>query len=154
MKNVRMGFVALVAVVALLWSGMGMVGVASDIDLSGNRFITSNDTFWNVIGSTNDNLPRGYTSWINLWATVTPQSVPTSCIVKNCSNPFSGEVGGHIVFDSSYVKPKKAGIDAVYIFPICKSCNHYRRLNGMTIQDNASFTAVKLKNYCLHNRCE
>ncbi len=88
-----------------------------------------NYAFANIIGSTNDPKPSGYSSWIELWAiTCNGGHDTTRCSSYNYSDgapPFncntSDFVGGHVIPGTVAKKVAKGG--TAYIFPICKRHN-------------------------------
>jgi hypothetical protein len=88
-----------------------------------------NTAFANVIGSTHDPKPSGYSSWINLWATTCNNGYYTThCSSYNYEDghtPFSCNtddfVGGHVILGKTAKSVATGG--TVYIFPICKRHN-------------------------------
>lgn len=110
---------------------------------------TLNYAFANVIGSTNDPKPYGYSSWIGLWADKCNGGYyPSICTSYNYSNgktPFacgSDFVGGHVIPGKTASKVATGG--TVYIFPICKAHNNNDNIY-MSMRYNP--TGVVLKNY-------
>jgi hypothetical protein len=85
---------------------------------------TSANTFANVIGSTDDPLPGGVTSWLSLWRDKCNGGANTDhCSSYNffskdtswkCSDVF---VGGHVIPGTTAKSMAKGS--TVYIFPIC-----------------------------------
>lgn len=89
-----------------------------------------NYAFANIIGSTSDPKPQGYSSWIRLWADACNNGYGTThCSSFNYANghtPFTCNttdfVGGHVIPGQSAKSVAKGG--TAYIFPICKSHNN------------------------------
>lgn len=93
--------------------------------------------FWNVIGSTGDNIPGGYNSWIKLYGGTCGAPTPMqSATGKACSFRL---IGGHVVTDQNDQHPAKG--DTVYIVPICHSEN---MKPSLTMQTAAQTCAVEL----------
>jgi len=90
---------------------------------------TLNYAFANIIGSTHDPKPSGYSSWIKLWnAKCHSGFYPTHCSSYNYEDghtPFSCNttdfVGGHVIPGQTAGKVTTGG--TAYIFPICKRHN-------------------------------
>jgi hypothetical protein len=108
-----------------------------------------NKSFANVIGSTHDPKPSGYSSWIQLWADKCNNGYyPTLCSSYNYSDggtPFvcgTDFVGGHVVTGTLAYKP--ANGSTVYIFPICKAHNNN---NAIYMSMRYNPTGVVLNNY-------
>jgi hypothetical protein len=88
-----------------------------------------NYSFANIIGSTHDPKPSGYSSWIALWADKCNNGYNTThCSSFNYSdgsNSFvcntSDFVGGHVIPGTVASAVAKGG--TAYIFPICKRHN-------------------------------
>ena len=88
-----------------------------------------NYSFANIIGSTNDPKPSGYTTWISLWADKCNGGYRTdTCSSFNYEDghtPFDcntvGFVGGHVIPGTVAKKVAKGG--TAYIFPICPRHN-------------------------------
>ncbi|WP_239930066.1 hypothetical protein [Vibrio kanaloae] len=93
--------------------------------------------FWNVIGSTGDNIPGGYSSWIQLYGGTCGTPMPMqSATGQACSFRL---VGGHVVTDQNDQYPAKG--DTVYILPICHSEN---MKPSLTMTTASKTCAVKL----------
>ncbi|MBX7155325.1 MAG: hypothetical protein K1X91_10200 [Bacteriodetes bacterium] len=110
-----------------------------------------NYSFANVIGSTNDPKPYGYSSWIQLWADkCNSGGYPTLCSSYNYANGKSGFscsssfVGGHVI-PGTTAKYMPNG-STVYIFPICVPHNNNDNIY-MSMRYNP--VGVVLKNYNL-----
>ena len=111
---------------------------------------TLNYSFANVIGSTYDPKPAGYSSWIQLWADkCNGGAYPSKCSSYNYSNgstPFpcntSDFVGGHVIPGKTALKVATGG--TAYIFPICKAHNNNDKIY-MSMRYNP--TGVVLLNY-------
>jgi hypothetical protein len=108
-----------------------------------------NKSFANVIGSTHDPKPYGYSSWIALWADKCNGGYyPTLCTSYNYSDGHSGFscssdfVGGHVIpgTTASYMPDGST----VYIFPICKPHNNNNNIY-MSRRENPK--GVVLNNY-------
>ena len=99
--------------------------------------------FANVIGSTDDPKPPGYTSWIQLWRAYF--GTPASCTSLNfqgfpCTNTI---FGGHIIAGQTATRVS-AGSNDVYIFPICKRHNDDDSVYMETVTNR---NGIWLKNY-------
>eukprot|EP01126_Amoeba_proteus_P008471 TRINITY_DN13131_c0_g1_i2.p1 TRINITY_DN13131_c0_g1~~TRINITY_DN13131_c0_g1_i2.p1 ORF type:complete len:175 (+),score=15.64 TRINITY_DN13131_c0_g1_i2:46-570(+) len=92
--------------------------------LGGKIKLRKNENFANVIGSTGDPLPSGYTSWIRLWSAQFGIT-PTICASYNFPSPISCSddlVGGHCLLGKGPTRVS-SGVDYVFIIPICKRHN-------------------------------
>lgn len=90
---------------------------------------TLNYAFANIIGSTGDKKPTGYSSWIRLWADTCNNGYNTTkCSSYGYSDGHSGFtcgtsfVGGHVI--PGKVASSVAHGGTAYIFPICKAHNN------------------------------
>ncbi|NAW60547.1 hypothetical protein CAG58_01000 [Vibrio sp. V31_P5A7T61] len=93
--------------------------------------------FWNVIGSTGDDIPGDYSSWIQLYSGKCGTPAPMqSATGQACSFRL---VGGHVVTDQNAQYPTKG--DTVYIVPICHSEN---MKPSLTMTTASKTCAVKL----------
>lgn len=109
-----------------------------------------NYSFANIIGSTHDPKPTGYTSWIQLWAlTCNNGYYPAYCSSYNYADghpPFncntSDFVGGHVIPGQVAAPVATGGV--AYIFPICKRHNGNDNIY-MSMRYNP--TGVVLHNY-------
>ncbi|MGH1517886.1 hypothetical protein [Chryseobacterium sp. JK1] len=110
---------------------------------------TSMYSFANIMYSTNDPKPPGYSSWITLWNDKCNGGYyPAKCTSYNYSNGKSGFVcgtdfvGGHVIPGTTAKSVAKGG--TAYIFPICKAHN-----NNDNIYMSCRFNpkGVVLKNY-------
>lgn len=108
-----------------------------------------NYSFANVIGSTHDPKPYGYSSWIGLWADkCNGGSYPSLCTSYDYSDGKSGFtcssdfVGGHVI--PGTVAQSVAKGSTVYIFPICKPHNNN---NSIYMSRRQNPKGVVLNNY-------
>ena len=145
MKKFQVKFIALAMMV---W--FGAVSVVLGSEYADTVTIARGTHFWNVEGSTHDpkiKVGGKEHNWIDAWKHFTGK-IPPRCITQGCTTPYSA-VGGHVVFDSTNVKPKQTGaINSVYILPICGTfggCNASKNTGRMTTKDD--IIAVRLKNY-------
>jgi hypothetical protein len=109
--------------------------------------------FRNVIGSTNDPFPQGYTGWLELWEAKCGGSAGY-IVCSACGRVFregfssclkSDFVGGHIVLGPSQdvVSGKTVSTAAkdlrysnrVFIVPLCKHCNSQDNKDLYLVQD-------------------
>ncbi|PCE67551.1 hypothetical protein [Salinivibrio sp. YCSC6] len=103
----------------------------------GTTNFAAGTNFWNVIGSTGDNIPGGYSSWIQLYGGTCGAPTPMqSATGQACSFRL---VGGHVVTNQNDQRPAKG--DTVYIVPICHSEN---MKPSLTMQTAAKTCAVEL----------
>lgn len=110
---------------------------------------TSMYSFANIMYSTNDPKPSGYSSWITLWNDKCHGGYyPTQCTSYNYSNGKSGFicgtdfVGGHVIPGTTAKSVANGG--TAYIFPICKAHNNNDNIY-MSCRYNPK--GVVLKNY-------
>lgn len=79
--------------------------------------------FDNVIGSTGDPLPNGFTSWIQVYRTYCNNNPGNLSATNNtCAQ---NAIGGHVVKHGSPVAPAVGA--AVYIVPICTAENNQQQ---------------------------
>lgn len=106
-------------------------------------------SFANIIGSTHDPKPSGYSSWLTLWKdTCNNGNYPTRCSSYNYSNGAPGFscgsdfVGGHVIPGTKANSVTIGG--TAYIFPICKGHNNNDNIY-MSCRYNPK--GVVIKNY-------
>lgn len=70
----------------------------------------------NEKGTSDNNPPKGYSSWKEYWKGKLKKAWPSKCCVKNCKN--KAEVGAHVY--------KTINSKIVYIVPMCNEHNNYK----------------------------
>lgn len=130
---------------------------------------SANTCFANIIGSTGDPHPRGYLSWVRLWADAANDGVrPVNCCTDNAfysdsseelyyfgrvTNPECGGilVGGHVIMGATEAERVARGSN-IYLLPICSKHNiayvdGCRWGAGFFMKLANDTVAVRLKNY-------
>ena len=97
--------------------------------------LTKEDQVKNIEGTSACSPRRSNNSWKQYWKDHTRNDWPHRCPIFGCTK--SPSCGGHVYIDGH------SNESEVYIIPLCKSCNHYKKKAWKKVNEGTEAVEVE-----------